>query len=747
MADIYCSTIATGENDGSSWDDAYTSLSTAIAALSANDTLYLNAPEDTPFTGGGYVIADNNVNIITDQGPSRVTWFDYRTFSTSWVDAGGGVFSLTLATEPSHVVYDFKRDDLAGTVTGVNLSDTGNQRKLNAIKHTGFDPEDCRTWYGFLRDGGATSTPAEGQWGYTDGTLYVHPKGSPTLANINALCGYISAATGDFNALRVTSDDVSITGNMWTKLYLNPSSNGGYSVKGDGAERLSVQGVRAIGSGWHTVGSAGAVTAGGGRITDCLSLLWSSSSVPWVFYTPNNIADYDGIGERLLHVDTGLLDQDGVPLGNTPSGNAHLSHSTGMNTIGNITWRRCSVVCYQQEINTKHSTSYQSQVRFVAMDSSPSYTWTDFSTITNRIEDSIIIGSPTPLTDAVGGLYSNCQILSDSSEGDIDADIIDGPTTEVLLDRCVVERGDCRRFIGSMNVSTERIRAVNTTFIATDSTYGSQRAWFGPSGSISGIIRLESCIFDKLGSGELAIATADATQWNANFPSIVSDGSNIIDSGYLPLDHGNPGVGSRDSAWWIANISGGSTDTFVADVDLENPEAAHTFGVPVIDGNGSYRVFGCNSVPYQTKSLGDEFTVMIATIAQSQPARKERIIWRQGDFYVAQQTDDTIRVVDGSTEHIAGSQTIKTDRWSVVSVKQDASGNLALFIDNQADGTKASASVSMGDSYLMLGGPGVGFSGNLALIGSFGAALSDGEVLRRASSAKTVSIPGTGIAI
>lgn len=96
MATIYADTTATGANDGSSWADAYTTLQTAVDALTEGDTLYANAPEGTPFRPALRSAMPDDVTIYTSRGSNGETWIN-NLYTASWTDAGGGVWSLALA--------------------------------------------------------------------------------------------------------------------------------------------------------------------------------------------------------------------------------------------------------------------------------------------------------------------------------------------------------------------------------------------------------------------------------------------------------------------------------------------------------------------------------------------------------------------------------------------------------------------------------------------------------------------------
>ena len=254
MPTLYASSVATGANNGTSWADAYTDLQAALNALQSGDHLHLDAPETKPWRGGYNLASRNGWTIDCNQGPSGATWLRGGILYSDWT-AAGAVFSRTVAVAPRYVAYDFKRDNVKGAITGVDLT---VERPAQWLAELGREAEDAVAWYGFLKPAATvTTSPADGEWSHTGGRLYVNPPGSPTLAEVAANCEPCVSST---NAILLNAcEDFDFNGRGLTGiLYPDYGSNAGYIVKANNCARGTIRGARGIAVGWHGFGFAAA---------------------------------------------------------------------------------------------------------------------------------------------------------------------------------------------------------------------------------------------------------------------------------------------------------------------------------------------------------------------------------------------------------------------------------------------------------------------------------------------------------
>jgi len=313
---IWCVKTATGANDGTSEADAYTDLKTALEAASVGDVVISDAPESDPFPMQAGVSISDGVVWKTNGGPNGETWISGATYGT-WTDATGGVFSIATA-EPRNVVYDFKRDDLAGTVTGVDLTKPKVAAALNAWN---FAPDDCVAWYGFLEiEGSPTTTPNEGKWSWVGGVLYINPPGSPTLTQVNDLAAYNMASSGGVTFGPKTGDFIEgfhIYGRLFTIFTTNRDDASGYGIRSGSAQNCTVEDVICIASGNHAVGLSGS-SGKNNVIRKCIATGGGGSAIPYVFRSDINDKAANLIGEDLLYIAMNYAKTDGSPI-NTPT--------------------------------------------------------------------------------------------------------------------------------------------------------------------------------------------------------------------------------------------------------------------------------------------------------------------------------------------------------------------------------------------------------------------------------------------
>ena len=345
----YASKTATGANNGTSWADAYTDLQAALNAVQNGDTLHLDAPESNPWRGGFSLNSRQDWLITTDQGPSGETWLRGGRVFSDWQQSGA-VFSRTML-EPSRVTWDFKRDDAAGTVTGVDL---GVPRAAQWLPQFGRTAAECVQWYGFLyRAPVATATPADGEWSYLNGVLHVNPPGSPTAGEFAAKC---EVPVRSINALLVAScSNFEIDGKGLTGiLYPDRGGNSGYVVEINAGSGGTINGGRGIAVGWHGFGTAGASTTnntlenllvigqmvedGGGAVANPFVIAGDAAAAN---------GNVNGLGRNLVSIAAPLARYDGKPILNAEgawTATLGLGHNTQEGTTNPyypLRWDRC----------------------------------------------------------------------------------------------------------------------------------------------------------------------------------------------------------------------------------------------------------------------------------------------------------------------------------------------------------------------------------------------------------------------
>lgn len=559
MATIYASSTATGANNGTSWTDAYTSLSSVASAHQAGDTIYLNAPESTPFVGTLSAVP-SNCRVIGDEGPAGETWIT-STATGTWTDAGGGVFSMALASAPVYVVYDFKRDDIHGTVTGWAPADCEEGRALTA---KGYDLAKCVAWYGFLANGGATSSPSEGQYGYTGGVLYINPPGSPVTATVNALARYVPNGTAISGIATAGGSAGQTIKGITAWLYPATTGNQGYAIRLQGGNATAMDCV-GIACGWHTHGAAGSgQSIGGNKIIRCMSLNDTEGS-PYVFYT--NVIDLPQSGNELIDCCTihyGNLLTTGAPITTPSEVTPFLQHTGGVHVIGGTKVDRLIGIDARQYIFTKQASgTITTSKRVLQADNPPPITDTTKHADYPIHARDCYFGGPFIVGHSVA--YERCVI--DGETITTTRDSYTPTSLPILFSEGAIFHGKRATGGGSpvIHVGTARIQ-ISDSYISVDATNENGSSIFTLN-STTGVFTLTNNRFVATGGANLLVFA-----WTANYNAAPAQFSgcedNVMSTSITRLmQHQNSGVAARNMSWWQSNISATDANGSVAEPD------------------------------------------------------------------------------------------------------------------------------------------------------------------------------------
>lgn len=563
----YLQPEATGTDDGSSWENAFTTWAQAQVVMDHAVDLYTDARQEAPLLGGMNLTSKHNWRVIGDQGPNGVTWSTNGRTSEDWSGPSSSIFSLT-TTEPTHVVYDFKQDDIDGTVTGVAI----DEWKQELLTRWGHDPNKARAYYGFMpKTSGTQTAPGEGEYGYSGGVLYVHPPGSPDLATFESLCQY---CIGNVTGIQAnTSNDWLVGDGINWILYPGAGSNDGYAVKNQGGARTTIRNMNAWAMGWHSFGSGS--YAGRGNV---MYNLFASGCTTEDATAGNSNPYVSAISEEEgpEGYENDLLVANGVPRFLTtglPSTLAwhcqpFLSHSDGGATISNGVWNRLLALDYTALIEAKHSinTSITTSPLAIAQSNGNYPDRFDGDQFPCKCYDSAFVGI---FAFGASSLYERC-INDRQIDGVGNLEVYYTGTNSVYVRDSYILTGEVRTGAGGTTADVfENITA--NAYITYERTKILRQLKSGTSNSIAGVsstgevlpaIRFLSCEIENDGTtvGGILKATTSAVS-AAGFDNVLSDGGNIFGLGFGTLAFTDTGTASlANIAAWNSTIDGGSTD-------------------------------------------------------------------------------------------------------------------------------------------------------------------------------------------
>lgn len=576
VAIIYASSIATGPNNGTSWANAYTNLQTAINAMSAGDWLYTNAPWATPFKATFTVTGKHGSRIIGDQGPSGRTVVSGAMVSASWVDAGGGVFSLGgFAAEPVHLAYDFKQDDYLGTVTGCTIT----PQIAAYVARLGWHPSKARAWFGFLKKtAGTQSAPGEGEYGYSAGTVFVNPPGSPTLATMQPLTYFTTPTIGqlfdvsDCNGFKIEGMTC-----FWSP---QTAGNNGYGISASNCVNSEIARCEFIASGWHPAGFQGGYTGNVGnydcRMSDCLANgctgdeIGNAGQNTFVFYQHDNPTRWgNNVGIRLIGICNPRLLTTGRPAYDGFRANPFLSHSLSGTSYTGVAWIDCLGIDFSAQLIAKHGITNAAIGSFILHSQGPepgnALDGTTFPVTARRCAcvglmalTSSRVAYWDPLIDRDGcGTTAGTPMAFNTTSVKffgsnvhmITGNMTDSYFAQVGSDDVFVLTGERNRILDQGTVARK-------AFLLQASDTGTADNVF--------ITNLD---LDAAGGTNRSVLLAGGTIYTNNFRDVFSGGGNRFGNALEgTLQHTNPGNAPQNMAAWQALINGGSADVGLVDL-------------------------------------------------------------------------------------------------------------------------------------------------------------------------------------
>ena len=431
---VYVDASAAGSADGSSWANAYTSLQLAIDALEPGDTLRSRGTFSEAVE-----IRTEDIQWFGDDDASRPTWIRGDRYSPNWTaTAAPGVYTLTgiaeligISLKPGSIVYDYRRDDLEGSMTGVDL-----RRHMDELPANG-----AGVYYGHLKPmntiAAVEATPSSWCWDEANDSVFIHiPEGTTFDPAKAGVC------INGFNGASVWVGDVRISG-VNTICTPGVAYNSGYGLKGLGTFSGGVfENCDIVDSGWHAAGFEI------GSPTNCTLRnirAWASgvdgsnANNPFVFFAYGNVPNANHLGEDLTFHAYPLLGTDGAPIYTTflpKLGLSHPAYQAG-SQLGGLLWRRCKLFSYEDDIESKHDISILYGGNSVVATGVPAYDPNDPDDYHVVVEDSYFEGSSAVPTGNIR--FERCVFAPGDSEllNEYRATIEDG----LWMRSCMLEIG------------------------------------------------------------------------------------------------------------------------------------------------------------------------------------------------------------------------------------------------------------------------------------------------------------------
>ena len=565
---VYCDPNAAGAGDGTSWADAFTTMAAAFAALQEGGRLYTNAPSAAPFTPQTVSSIPDFVEWVSDNGPDGATWIDGRIYA-DWTNVGG-IWAAPSSEEPPFVVFNLSQDTIDGAVTGVDLT---KPKVAAAIKRSGYAAADMAAWYGFLaRSASATINPAEGEWSWVAGMVYINPPGTPAKADVDAKAAWTNGA----NAIQLGGADyrgLFHHGDLRTFCTASTEDATGYGIRMVAARDCTIADHTAYLCGYHALGAAGG-SQGGNTFVRCRAIgavatdSGSGGGVanPYVFFTSDkDYADANQRGLDLFFLAFPELDTAGAPLTDVYSPVLGLSHTAGTTTMGGIRWQFCTQVDFIAAIEAKHALSIAynfgafSGTDFDAPDIADAGVWPVSAWDCTALG---VAAAPTR-----NGEFRNCTFdrMGHGTAADIPLNMaapVGADTNAVRMIGGSFDAGRVLAIFASQNANDAvRLEGVDIRLAAT----GARPTLFRCAQATT-TIEMQGCSVDS-DDPAAAIISANPTAWGAdgaNMPALfASDGGNLFGSGItLGAHHTN------------TNVTPLTIDAFLGLVDPSGRDAA-----------------------------------------------------------------------------------------------------------------------------------------------------------------------------
>ena len=537
---VYADPLATGANDGSSWADAYTSLSDALAAVTDHDMLYTRGT----FHERASIEAAWDwtwVTWIGDSDPERPTWIRADRAITAWVtdaqSAVGGVMVDVAGLDeyPVSVTWDWQQD-VDGSVTGIAGAWHGHLREAASLTDVRSTPG---TWY--------FDAPAD--------LLHVSPPAGEAWDESRARW----CAHGSGVILR-DAGETTIAG-VNTMLWCDPEPTVGYGLRGATCFGCTFERSTVVDSGYHVAGFVG---QGCYRNTLRDITGWGQwaiaqgepvKAIAYVFYTNESNPESRCLAERLTFHAYPRLGVDGAPLVEAYEcslGYSHTSLSGPMGEVflGDLEWRDCVLRSRERDLNIAHGLQMAWTGDFIDAANAPRF-FDDL--VAEEYPIRVVGGSAHARAPALGPFIHAQNVTLDSTGfADVAPQVavrakLLGFNERLYMTGCVIhfDSGDKGSYRFYDLTSTSKLRMDLCTLHSAYTGILPHRSIFFRFSSQTASLRCRKTVFSRAAPGDLFFTTPGGmTTDSLHLEACWIDG--IVDNGY---GYGNP-TDQDDFAWF-----------------------------------------------------------------------------------------------------------------------------------------------------------------------------------------------------